>query len=446
MSAAFERRCLRPRLVFYSGGYVWVADETQPVAALFDPGSAAFVRLVSWTDLPAAPPGARHDPQIVGDRDGLWVQSHADGPLVRVAADGIVRGEYTEGHGLTCAGASGAWCTTVTRRRRDVAASPDAPPRPVLRPPTLLVARPDGGTRRVVVDVAAVVSVEFDEVFLYLGVEHEPWERVPTTPGSGRESFEVRYRRSVLQVPLDGPVPDRIAPDTHPRAPGRPVEYTSEYADTSYNEAHRRKRSIGPELRWHWHWGLDPRRRDTTIVRGYRSGEPAPATAFDLPEARVVDGATAGDRLWMVVTPGNHTGTGRSVLVADLDGTVRAASTDDIDITDHCRPVGPEPLDHRAYVDYCVRRLDGSRFSDKVHDVSASYVGRWPHGLIHVRFRHTHYPGLTLVARLNLYDEQGVRLDNFFTYVPVMLMEQADTHEYPPRSAAVGGPDGVLYV
>ncbi|WP_305094940.1 hypothetical protein [Prescottella sp. R16] len=441
MSAVSERRFLRPRHVFFSDGHVWVVDESQPVAALFDPGTGAFARLVSWSALPDAPPGSHRQPTIVGDAGGLWVQTHAAGPLIRIGVDGIVRGEYAEDHHLTCAGPSGAWCVRLPRRRRDVTSFPEVPPRPIVQRPTLLVAGPDGGTRRVGVDVAAVVSLECDEHFLYLGVEHPPWERVPTPPGADRSGFEVRYHRSVLQVPLDGPVPTRIGPDTHPCRQHRPVGYTSEYADMSYNEAHRRKRSITAELRWHW--GFEKRQRDTTTVRAYRQGESTPTVTVELPRTRVVDGAAADNRLWMVVAPEDHTGPGRSVLVADLDGTVRPIPLDAVDITDHCRPVGPEPLDHRAYVDHCVRRLDGMRFSDEVDDVSAAYVGQWPHGRIHLRFRHSHYPGLTLVAQLNLYDEQGVRLERFFTYVPAMLMEQAGTHEYPPRSAAV---NSVLYV
>ena len=83
------------------------------------------------------------------------------------------------------------------------------------------------------------------------------------------------------------------------------------------------------------------------------------------------------------------------------------------------------------------------RFSDKVDQVSATYVGHWPSGRIHVRFRHRDYPGLVLTARLNLYDEQGIRLDNLLSYASAELREQAGTRAYPLACEAVAG---VLHV
>ncbi|WP_139277808.1 hypothetical protein [Rhodococcus marinonascens] len=442
MSADSRRRFLRPRSVFFSCGYVWVVDDTQPVAALFDPYTERFVRLVSWTDLPPPPLNSRQQ-QIVAHTNGVWVQNHRDGPLVRVGVDGIIHAEYTEGHQLICAGSSGAWCFSNARRRRDVASAPDVPPLRSLRPPMLLVVLPEGGSRRVVIDGAAVVSVEFDESSLFVRVSHDPWERVPTPAMTSvdRPGFEVRYGSSVLQVPLDGPIPERIGPGTHPFLQDRQVEHTSEYADTSYNEAHRRKRAVDAAFRWHW--GTNPARNGSTIVRAYRPDASVPATEIDLSGMRVTHGAASAGRLWMVTTPETRTGSGRSVLTAGVERKARPVGVEGIDITDRCRPVGPQPLDHGSYVAYCLRGLDGRRFSERVDEVFATYVGQWPHGRVHVRFRHIDYPSLTLVARLNLYDEKGTRLDNFLTYVRTELMEQAGTRAYPPASDAV---DGVLYV
>lgn len=442
MSAGSERRCLRPRYVFFCCSYVWVVDETQPVAALFDPHTDRFVRLVSWTDLPAAPPGAR-PPEIVAGPSEMWVQNHPDGPVVRVGVDGIVGAEYTEGHRLLCAGPGGAWCVTVARRRPDIAPTPDVPPRRSVRPPVLLVALPGGGTRRVVVDAAAIVSVEFDESSLFVGVEHDPWVRVPaaSTGRGGRGGFEVHYRTSVLQIPLTGPIPERIGPGTHPCTGDRQVGYTSEYADVSYNETHRRKRAVDTDLRWHW--GTDPTRPSVTIVRAYRSDVAAPVTAFDLPGVRVSHGAAGTGRLWLITISHTRAGPGRAMLTAGVDGVVPPLPVEGIDITERCRPVGPEPLDHGSYVAYVLRGLDGVRFSDTVDEVTAACVGRSPHVQIEIRFRHRDYPDVMLAAQRRLYDEQGIRLDGFLTYVPVELMEQADTRAYPPVSDAV---DGVLYV
>ncbi|MFE7423870.1 hypothetical protein [Rhodococcus sp. NPDC057529] len=270
---------------------------------------------------------------------------------------------------------------TLTRSRPDIAPSPDIPPRRPPCPPPLLVALPSGSTRRVDVD-GALLSGEFDESSLFVGIEHDPWVRVSKGAG-GRDGYEVHYSTSVMQVPLSGPIPERIGPDTHPYAQDRDPGYTSEYADVSYNEAHRRKRAFGDGIRWHW--GKDPTRSDTTIVRAYRDRRPDPVQAFSVPEVRVTHGAAGFDRLWLVVTPESGSGRGRSVLTGGVrDDALYPLPVEDIDITDRCWPVGTAPLDHDSYVRYCLRGLDGMRFSDAVSDVTARYVGQWPAGQIHI--------------------------------------------------------------
>ena len=62
---------------------------------------------------------------------------------------------------------------------------------------------------------------------------------------------------------------------------------------------------------------------------------------------------------------------------------------------------------------------------------------------MHLSFSHERFPTLTLVARLNMYDEQGERLEDIMKYIPQLLMEQDGVTAYPPASQAV---DGVLYV
>ncbi|WP_137874280.1 hypothetical protein [Rhodococcus sp. Q] len=154
------------------------------------------------------------------------------------------------------------------------------------------MATPAGGMSRVEVDAAAIVSVEFDEASLFVGVEHEPWTREPVraeSPGAST-AFELRYQSSVLQIPLDATIPQRIGPATHPCPMRRSVEYAGEYADQSYNEAHRRKRAFDGELRWYWH--VDRHLGGRTVVRVYDDGGPSePVTAFELPGVRVAHGA-----------------------------------------------------------------------------------------------------------------------------------------------------------
>jgi hypothetical protein len=205
----------------------------------------------------------------------------------------------------------------------------------------------------------------------------------------------------------------------------------------------RRKRAFGDGVCWFW--GQDDTRPGITVIAAYRNGATAPARVLELDDIRIVDGAVAGEQLWLIGSSDARVGEGRQVLICTVDSEVvhRVGSADAVDISGHCWPVGPEPLDHRSYVRYCLRRLEGLQFSDVVSNVRARYVGQWPDGRIHLSFTHARYPDLTLVTRLNLYDEQGERLEDIMKYVPVRLMEQADTGAYPPASCAV---DGVLYV
>ncbi|MCE4266319.1 hypothetical protein [Rhodococcus globerulus] len=302
---------------------------------------------MAWTDLPPVPPGSG-PVQIAADESGLWIQNHRDGPMVHVGTDGIDRYEYTEGRHLIGAGRAGAWCVTTTHWRNDIAPSSDIPPRMPRRKPALLVTKRGGGMRRVEVDAAAIVSVDFDESSLYIGVEHDPWERVPRVDVTGgkRAGFEFRYSSSVLQIPLHDPAPQRIDRDTFPRAENRQVGDTSEYADVSYNENHCRKRAFDGDVRWHW--GKDPIAHGSTTVRAYRGEDPSPVTTLMLPGVDVAHGVAGARRLWLVARTATRPAADRAVLSTGFDGGIASLITGGIDITDRCWPAGPGPLDHQG--------------------------------------------------------------------------------------------------
>ncbi|MCK5755664.1 MAG: hypothetical protein KAH46_23450, partial [Mycobacterium sp.] len=109
MSAAcFGRTTFRPSEVFFSAGYVWVLDAAHPVAALFDPATQEFVRLVSWAEMASdlRPPSRR---RIEVDDQGFWIQYAPDEPLGRIGPDGLIFATYTRGAELICCGIDGAW-------------------------------------------------------------------------------------------------------------------------------------------------------------------------------------------------------------------------------------------------------------------------------------------------------------------------------------------------
>ncbi|OZD40497.1 hypothetical protein CH252_28920 [Rhodococcus sp. 06-1477-1B] len=430
-----ERRLLRPRYTRFAAGRLWVIDETQPVAALLEPTSGQIDRIVSWPEIPSPSPALT----IASHADRVWLQYRGTDVLSCVTVDGVHHAEYLEGSHLLTAGSSGAWCFRPTRTRDDVARTADEPPlpRPRSRPP-LLLAHPGGGTSPIDVD-GVLVAADFDEQSVHLAVEHTPWSRTyrgtPTPAG-----YVLQQSKSWIHLPLDAST-TRIELDDYPRSRADGAWHTSEYTDITYNELHRRKRAIGDGVRWHW--GVTGRHGGVLIAKAFRAGSSTPVCEIELPEVRAYEGTAYGDQLWLLVR--SVDGASRHLVRLSIDTAESELDTaiDDLDITGYCRPVAPAPPDHASYVRYCIRRLDGRRFSKRMHDVRGEFIGDWPHGRLHISFTHDDYEGLTVVTRLNLYDEQGRRLDDITCYAPTELMEQADTRAYPDRSRAVGG---VLYV
>lgn len=376
---------------------------------------------------------------IASHADRVWLQYRGTDVLACVTADGVHHAEYLEGTHLLTAGSSGAWCFRPTRTRDDVARTADEPPlpRPRSRPP-LLLAHPGGGTSPIDVD-GVLVAADFDEQSVRLGVEHTPWSRTyrgtPTPSG-----YVLQQSKSWIHLPLDAST-TRIELDDYPRSQADGAWHTSEYADITYNELHRRKRAIGDGVRWHW--AVTDRHGGVLIAKAFRGGSSTPVCEIELPKVRAYEGTAHGNQLWLLVRSVDGASRRLVRLSIDAEESELDAAIDDLDLTGYCRPVAPEPPDHASYVRYCIRRLDGRRFSKRMHDVRAEFIGDWPHGRLHISFTHDDYEGLTLVSRLELYDEQGQRLDNITSYVPAELMEQADTRAYPNRSHAI---DGVLYV
>ncbi|QCB51609.1 hypothetical protein E5720_18825 [Rhodococcus sp. PAMC28707] len=361
--------------------------------------------------------------------------------LARITVDGVHHAEYLEGTHLLTAGSSGAWCFRPTQVREDIAPTADTSPRRQVNPePPLVLADPSGGITTVDMD-GVLAAADFDDDSVHLGVEHDPWTRTyrdsPAPAG-----YVLQRTKSWIYLPLDA-APNRVRLDDHPRSNAAGSWHTSEYADVTYNERHRRKRAVAEGIRWHW--GMTDKRSNVLLVRAYRDNSRMPELELRLPGVHVAAGAAHGDQLWLLA---HYAGSGKATraLMQLTAGQIEPrilTATDDLDVSSWCRPVAPEPPDHASYIRYCVRKLHGRRFSPLMHDVQAEFVGDWPYGRLHVRFKHDDYKELILVARLRLYDEQGQRLDDVTRYVPTELMEQADTRAYPDRSHAV---NGVLYV
>lgn len=126
------------------------------------------------------------------------------------------------------------------------------------------------------------------------------------------------------------------------------------------------------------------------------------------------------------------------------------ASVPPVDISAHCWPLGPAPVDADSYA-----RSQRDRFSDLDHawhdvetgdsgplaDGTSNWIcdldGSWPHTRLVITFSHRDYPGVRLRRSVPLFDEIG-RIDPP-EFADIHLMEDLDTGNLPPASAAVDG-------
>ncbi|WP_345482212.1 hypothetical protein [Amnibacterium soli] len=87
---------------------------------------------------------------------------------------------------------------------------------------------------------------------------------------------------------------------------------------------------------------------------------------------------------------------------------------------------------------------DGSSahpLSDGLHDATVHVVGDYPHTRVEVTFRHPAYPAGHLRRTYPVYDPAGrIRVDEDLA---IWLMEDLDTRDLPPATAAV---DGILHI
>ncbi|ETD32800.1 hypothetical protein [Williamsia sp. D3] len=440
------RLTLRPFYVFASAGFVWVVDERQPVAALFDPDTQAFVRLVSWTTM--TPPGTtrpRQAPRFAVDEEGVWIQYSPDEGLGRITPEGLMFATYSRGADLICAAADGAWLCPPVEAQRDISTTPDRPP---WREPQSSITHVDriGAVSTVAVDgIAWLMRAEHDT--LYVSVHHEPWTRVPVDYGDmpqppGGDRYRVVWSDSLLSLPLNEPHPDTLVRPGD-LATSAPIDtsYLQDYADESYNEAHLRKRADGDGARWHW--GRRAADRDRSVIRAYdtNGADPHLLWTSEIDGRWVMRGTAENHRAWLLTRGSTRSGGHTRLEVWDAHKRTMSTLSEiqDLDISAHRWPTGPRPPDHDSYARWYVSRLDGVEFSDRVSNVRATFVGDWPDGYIELTYRHQKYPGLLISSRINIYDEVGRKDHAFLRYGDLDLREQADTCAYPPASLAVNG-------
>ncbi|WP_432512274.1 hypothetical protein [Kineococcus sp. SYSU DK001] len=486
---------------------VWVLDERQPVAAVLDPDTGAMRRLVSWAQLP--PPPAGEDVVVCADEDGLWVQHSRLGPLVRVDLDGVATAVWTQGLVLAAAGFGGAWCTSPPPAQELVHG---ARAKPVTFTSGATVARvgPDGTVRKVFTDapVSALATTE-DAVWVQLDVEPavlrnlggETYEvnwssRWVPLPWVGDLPQRIEAASGQPQLPSTAAAVDL----------GR-MGYWSGYSYDPHADADSEEVVKAAGSLWRMGWEPDAQdesggRRpgrfvaaafavpDPLVKPDPRVDEPStePVRVFQMGSYGITAAAGVGEHLVVVAgapppsleptpggpkTGGSEAGASQAsglqaggpeaerragrreqsspCVVALQPGTGQLRlwlSGDEVDISDLCWPLLPQPLDADSYaqqvlaswsrMDHYWRGPDGWHpLTTGVSGSRARLVGDWPATRVEFTFDYAPRPGVRLRRYIALFDELGA-IDNP-EYADIGLMEDLDTERVPPLEDARDG-------
>jgi hypothetical protein len=441
------------------GDRIWVVDQMQPVAVVLDSRTSAQVATVAWPELPpVAQDSWPSGWQVRPASDGLWVQQ-AGGPLALVTEDGLRSGHLSGGRTLGAVSAHGSWCLPEPPVQ-DIAATEDTPPRGRDGFHQLFLAHPDRTTVTVLLDAPLHAACSQDGA-LYLKVETDRWSRRNLgTP----DSWDLKPELSWLRLPADESPPDQLSLTTHASAPPRDAE-------SAERDGGRRlgSRWLPPADHDNPHWGpwaTDPspngvewwagwvghgRNRHVTVL-AREAGTTIQRHQVDLgPGTAHAAIATAG-WLWLALERPT-----RYVTYADPPPTalirVRAADgavetvlpADAVDVTAHCWPLPPEPVDTEDYTAFNRDRLtdldhywthpDGHRapLTDGLGDSRVDVVGTWPDTELHVTFAYAPRPGRRLRRIVPLFDELGRQASP--ESAAIHLMETLDTNDIPEDAA-----------
>jgi hypothetical protein len=458
-------RHLRPgRLIELESG-LWAVDGTQPVAAVLDPLAGSVRGVVSWSELPPAPPGeVEPAPRVLGDGTSLWIQQQESGPLVRIDLDGAVTGVWTNGLLLGACGPRVAWCAPRPPSQ-ELIHGKDAAPTRDLGPDRLLRVGVDGRCT-VVGTEYPVRSVQAEPDGLMVRVDVDPWQ----LRHLGLDTYEVVRATRWLALPWDAPVPEELTVASHGVPDGQGPRVRPDDGQGVFNWYHPGVENdplleeavpvAAAGLSWHLGWSMDlPSERGGGVRRVLASAHDdtgAVVRQWDLGDGTVlaVAAVDTNTRLavgvqrppeppWMEDAPVEVL-----ALHPHRNGVTVLLPGDAVDITELCWPLVPRPLDTDSYVEqvrvsndsinaYWHREQGDEPLALGLSQGQARLSGTWPHTHLEWTFAFDPYPGLTLRRRVPLFDE----LDRITPpqYPDINLMEDLDTGALPPANAARHG-------
>ncbi|NAZ74303.1 hypothetical protein GTQ99_02535 [Kineococcus sp. T13] len=446
-------RFLRPGWLIELDCGLWAVDATQPLAAVLDPHDGQVRHVVTWPAVP--PPQVHARPVVLGDGTSLWVQPHPGGPVVRIGLDGVAAAGWVGGPShplarqhLAACGPGAAWCATAAPEAEYVRRGEQ--PRTFLGYGQLQRVDAEGRVLTVAMDrgVQALRASPEGLLVAAVGDGHglRRWDET-----QDRVSRDTRWYLLPWKLPWNQEPPQALTEDH-----ALPRTFQPPPADDPSSLVSQDVPGHGPiARRGELEWFAEPSQQAPSGGRAWtrplvsaRDASGQVLASWDLADGWIETISASGSRLLLAVARRPRTWTSSAaqhpvdVIALDAaDGSLtELLPAGSVDISEHCRPLRPRPLEADSYARQVLQEVQdraGRLQQVGARDLEHRLEGSWPHTVLELTMSVLERSGVRLRRRVPLFDELGRILGP--QYPDAHLVDQYQAHMLPPLSQARDG-------